>query len=94
MEEVKKQDLHGSIQVGVSAVSAEGEGPPLTRLLWTEVGPPAVPPHPKLLPSPQPTPGRLRVRLEGVEERGGPVTAYQVSSREYIIPSPSSRWWF
>ena len=66
-------------RVEVSAVSSQGEGPPTSLLLWTKLGPPSTPPPPLVLPSPFPTPGRLTVRLRGVEEPAQEhVTSYLV----------------
>jgi len=63
-------------KVEVAAVSAEGAGPTTSRLLWTEVGEPEAAATPEVLPGSRP--GQLRVRLQEVAARGGPVTAYQV----------------
>ena len=48
------------------------------REVWTEVGDPEVPRTPTLVPDQHTPPGQLKVQLEPVEARGGPITAYQV----------------
>ena len=60
--------------VSVSAISAEGEGPAASGLLWTEVGTPKTPDPPTLV---RQDGGMIRVVLHPVEELEGPITAYQ-----------------
>ena len=48
------------------------------REVWTEVGDPEVPRTPTLVPDQQTPPGQFIVKLNPVEARGGPITAYQL----------------
>jgi hypothetical protein len=66
--------------VSVSAISGEGEGPPVSALLWTEVGTPRTPDTPTLVPhhAGGTRDGTIRVLLHPVESLEGPITAYQV----------------
>jgi len=65
-------------KVEVAAVSQEGVGPSISKEVWTEVGEPEVPRTPTLVQGQQTPPGQMLVKLEPVEARGGPITAYQV----------------